>query len=69
MMENLDALMNSKNSLKMIQDDWGRASNSGIPNNTTGGDTIQINNNIYTLTPEIYRALTSTSYSGGKYKK
>ena len=54
MMETLEALMNSKNSLKLLQDESGRASILRLPTNTyNGGHTIQIKNIIYTLTPEI----------------
>ena len=60
MTETLGALMNSNNSLKLIPDDSGRATISGVPMNTLGGDRIQINENIYDLTPEIYKALSGT---------
>ena len=63
-MEILGSLLNSKNSLKLIQDDSGTASIFGIPINTLGNDTIQTNDNIYILTPEIHKTLSSTSYSG-----
>ena len=60
MTETLGALMNSKNSLKLIPDDSGRATILGVPINTLGGDRIQINENIFDLTPEIYKALSDT---------
>ena len=62
-MESLGALTNSKNSLKLLQDDSDRASNLGIPINTVSGDRIQINNKIYDLTPEMYKALSNTGYT------
>ena len=68
MMETLGALMNIKNFLKLMQDDWGRASILRIPINTLDGVTIQIKDNIYTLIPEIYKALSSTSYTGKPMK-
>ena len=69
MTETLGALMNSKNSLKLILDDSGRASILGVPINTLGGDRIQMNGNIYDLTPEIFKALTYTGYTGITMKK
>ena len=60
--------MNSKNSLKFSKDDSGRASILEIPNNTLGGDTIQIKDNNYTSTPERYKTLSSTSYTGKPIK-
>ena len=68
MTETLGALMNSENYLKLLQDDSGRASILGIPINTLSGDTIQINDIIYTLTPDIYKTSSSTWYTG-KSKK
>ena len=53
MIETLGALMNSKNTLKLIQEDSVRASILGNPIHTLGGDRIQINDNVYDLTPEI----------------
>ena len=46
----------------------GRASILGIPINTLSGDTIRINNDFYTLSPETYNALSSTSYTGKSMK-
>ena len=63
-METSGALTKSKNSLKLLQDDSGRASILGSPINILGGDTIQLNDNIYTLTPELYKFLSPTSYTG-----
>ena len=64
MIETSAALMNSKDSLRLLQDDSSRASILGTPIYTLGGDRIRINDKIYDLTPEIYKALSSTSYSG-----
>ena len=68
MMETLRRLMNSKNSLKKIQDDEGRASISGTPIYALGRERIQINDKIYDLTAEIHKALSSTSYTGRTMK-
>ena len=67
-METLGALMKSKKTLKLIQDDSTRASFLGIPVYTLGDDRIRIIDNIYQLTPEIYKALLSTSYTGKPMK-
>ena len=68
MMETLGALMDSKNSLKLIQNDSGRASILGIPIHTLGGDRMQINDNVYNLTLELFIALSSISFSGKTMK-
>ena len=69
MMETLGAPMKSKNTLKLIQDDSARASILGIPIHTLGGDRIRINDDIYDLTPEIYKALSYTGYTAETMKK
>ena len=63
-METVGAPMNSKNSLNLIQDDSRKASILAITVNTLGGGTKQIKVIIYTLFPEIFKALSSTSYTG-----
>ena len=68
MMETLGTLMKSKNTLKLIQDALGRTSILGILIFTLGCDRIRIKNNIYDLTPEIYKALSYTGYTGKKMK-
>ena len=60
--------MNSRNTLKLIQADSGRASTLRIPIHTLGGDRIRKIDNIYDLTPEIYETLSSTSYTGKAMK-
>ena len=60
--------MNSKNFLKLIPDDSGRATILGVPINTLGGDRLQIKENICDLTPEIYKALSDTGYTGKKMR-
>ena len=55
MRQMLGSLMNSKNSLKITQDESGRAKILGAPIQISGADIIKINENIYELTPEIYK--------------
>ena len=64
MREMLGSLMNSKNSLKITQDELGRANILGVPIQISGADTMKINENIYELTPETYNALSDTGYTG-----
>ena len=68
MRQMLGSLMNSRNSLKITQDESGRANILGIPIQISEGDTIKINENVYELTPEIYKALTRTTYTGNTMK-
>ena len=35
---------------------------------TLGGDTIRIKDNVYDITPETYKALSSTKYTGKNVK-
>ena len=63
MTKTLVRLMSSANSVKIISTPSG-ASFLGVPINTLGGDRIQIKHNIYDLTPEIYKALSYTGYTG-----
>ena len=63
MREMIGSLMNSQNSLKVTQDESGRAKFLGVPIQLSEADTKNINETIYDLTPEIYKALSSTSYS------
>ena len=68
MRQMIGSLMNSRNSLKITQDESGKANILGIPIQISEGDTIKINETVYELTPEIYKALTYTSYSGNTMK-
>ena len=68
MTETLGRLMSSANSLKIKSTPSG-ATILGVPINTLGGDRIQIKDNIYDLTPEIYKALSYTGYDGKAMKK
>ena len=45
-METIGALMNSKNSLKIIQDDSNRASILEVPIHSLGAERIRINDNV-----------------------
>ena len=68
MRQMIGSLMNSRNSLKITQDESGRANILGVPIQISEGNTIKINENVYELTPEIYKALTYTSYAGNTMK-
>ena len=68
MRQMIGSLMNSRNSLKITQDESGKANILGVPIQTSEGDTIKINENVYELTPEIYKALTYTTYLGKTMK-
>ena len=68
MREMLGSLMNSKNSLKITQDESGKANILGVPIQISGADTMKINENIYELTPEVYKALSDTGYTGKTMK-
>ena len=68
MRQMLGSLLNSRNSLKIIQDETGRENILGVPIKISEGDTIEINENVYELTPEIFKALTYTTYNGRTMK-
>ena len=68
MRQMIGSLMNSRNSLKITQDESGKANILGIPIQISESDTMKIDENVYQLTPEIYKALTYTSYSGNTMK-
>ena len=68
MRQMIGSLMNSRNSLKSTQDESGRANILGVTIQISEGDTIKINENVYELTPEIYKALTYTTYTGNTMK-
>ena len=68
MKQMIGSLMNSRNSLKITQDETGRANILGVPIQISESDTIKINETVYELTPEIYKALTYTSYTGDTMK-
>ena len=68
MRQMIGSLMNSRNSLKITQDESGRTNILGVPIQISEGDAIKINENVYELTPEIYKALTYTTYKGNTMK-
>ena len=68
MSKTLGRLMSSLNSLKIKPSPSG-ATILGVRINTLGTDRIQIKDNIYDLTPEIYKALCYTGYDGKTMKK
>ena len=59
--------MNSRNSLKITQDELSRASILVVLIHVLD-DTIKINENVCDLTPGLYKYLSSTSYTGGTKK-
>ena len=67
MTKTLRRLRSSLNSLKIIASPSGPTI-LGVPINTLGGDRIQIKDNIYNLSPEIYKALSDTGYTGKTMK-
>ena len=67
MAKTLGRLMSSANSLK-IKSSRSGATILGAPIYTLGGDRIQIKDNVYDLTPEIYKALSFTGYDGRTMK-
>ena len=67
MTKTLGRIMSSANSLKIKSTPSG-ATILGVTINTLGGDRIQITDNIYDLTPEIYKALSNTGYIGDTMK-
>ena len=68
MRQMIGSLMNSRNSLKITQDESGRENILGVPIQISEGDTMKINETVYELTPEIYKALTYTTYTGNTMK-
>ena len=67
MTKTLGRLMSSSNSLRIKPSPSG-ATILGVPIITLGGDRIQTKDNIYDLTPEIYKALSYTGYTGNTMK-
>ena len=68
MRQMIGSLMISQNSLKITQDESGKANILGVPIQISEGDIIKIKENDYELTPEIYKALTYTTYTGNTMK-
>ena len=68
MAKTLGRLMSSANSLKIKSSPYG-ASILGVPIYTLSGDKLRIRDNDYDLTPEIYKVLSITGYTGKTKKK
>ena len=64
----LGSLMNSRNFIKITQDEFRQANILGVPFQMSGADTIKRNEKIYELTPEIYKSLSSPTYTGRTMK-
>ena len=60
--ETLKSLAKTSNSLKLDQDKESNISILGIPIKSLGGDKIQVNDNVYEVTPEIHKALSLTKH-------
>ena len=67
MRQMVGSLMKSRNPLKFIQDELNRATVLGVPIQISG-DTIKVTENIYELTPEIYKVVTYPTYDGKTLK-
>ena len=67
MTKTLGRLMSSANSLRIKSTPSG-ATILGVPVITLGGDKLRIRGNDYDLTPEIYKALSYTGYTGENLK-
>ena len=62
------SLMHSHKSLKITQDELGRANILGVPIQLSGADTIKIKEKNYELTPELYKSLSYATYHGKTMK-
>ena len=67
MTKTLGSLMSSSNSLKIKSSPSG-ATILGVPIYTLGGDKLRIRNNDFESTPEFYKALSFTGYTGNTMK-
>ena len=68
MREMIGSLMNSGNFLRTTQDESGRANTLGVPIQISKADKIKTIENIYDSTPEKYKTLSSTTYTGKTMK-
>ena len=68
MTKTLGSLMSSSNSLRIKASPSGPTF-LGVPIYTLGGDKLRIRDNDYEFTPEIYKALSITGYTGRTMKK
>ena len=62
----IGSLMKSRNSLRITREESGRA--NFVPIQISEADTIKVDENIYELTPENYKASSFTSYTGKTMK-
>ena len=67
MTKTLGSLMSSSNSVRIKSSPSG-ASILGVPIYTLGGDKLRIRDNDFELTPEIYKTLSYTGYTGKTMK-
>ena len=68
MRQMIGSLMNIRNSLKIIQDESNRATILNVPIQISEDDKIKINENVYELSPEIFKALSDPLYKGKTMK-
>ena len=69
MKNTIGKLISSKMSLRVDQDKrTGGASINGIPVLIFGSDSLKIKDNVYEITPEVHKALSSTGYTGESMK-
>ena len=66
MTKTLDSIMSSSNSLKKPSPSC--ATILGVPIYTLGGDKLRIRDHDYEITPEIYKTLSYTGYTGATMK-
>ena len=66
--ETLKSFAKESYSLELNQDKEVKMSNLGVPVISLGGDKLQVNDNIYELTPQKHKALSLTSYTGKSMK-
>ena len=67
MAKTLGSLMSSSNSLRTKPSPSGPTIR-GVPIYTLGGDRIRIKDNVYGITPDIYKTLSYTGYTGETMK-
>ena len=67
MTKSLESLMSSSNFLKIKFSSSG-VTILGVPKCTLGGDKLRIRDNDYEITSKIYKALSSTGYTGSTMK-
>ena len=61
--------MKSRNSLRIEQDETGKANLLGVFFQILVGDKIKLRDNVFELTDEIHKALSSTGYTGKNMKR